>query len=280
MKTLFKILFFASFQSSVTPLLAGPARDITDDPGKQATYQTNLYLSQRGDLRLGLEKPRGRAVVIRFKDSQGQVLFFRRLGKNRTSYRVGLHLIKLPYGIYRTEITNGIDSSAYSVKWSKEVKRPVEVIPNAPRKSTKEVVEGFLKEVRSGLDPDRAGQYMADTVLAHQVTVEQPTTVLRTPANYAKHVRDFLTLFGKFKLEIQELLADGNKVYVRWVQTGKHLAEVDGYTPTGLPLVEVTSVVYRVEREKIVEYWLQTDRLGFDQQLKQNQRQTLGNKHP
>ncbi|GAB3541605.1 hypothetical protein GCM10027577_07450 [Spirosoma fluminis] len=136
-------------------------------------------------------------------------------------------------------------------------------------KTARQVVEGFLKYVRSGLHPEQAGDYMADTVLAHQLTAEKPTTVRRTPANYAAHVTDFLTLFGEFKLEVTELLADGDKVYVRWKQTGRHLAEVDGYAPTGLPLIELTSVVYRIEQEKIVEYWLQTDRLGFEQQLKQ-----------
>lgn len=140
-----------------------------------------------------------------------------------------------------------------------------------PQKPAKEVVAGFLKTVRSGLEPDRAGEYLADTVLAHQLTAEKPITVRRSPSNYTDHVNEFRKLFGDFKLEITELLADGDKVYVRWTQTGKHLAEIDGYAPTGLPLVEITSVVYRVEKGKIVEYWLQTDRLGFEQQLRQNQ---------
>ncbi|WP_420150509.1 ester cyclase [Spirosoma sp.] len=149
--------------------------------------------------------------------------------------------------------------------------------PMAPQKSAKEVVDGFLRTVRSGLYPERAGDYMAEIILAHQLTAEKPTTIRRTPANYADHVKDFQRLFGDFELEITELLAEDNKVYVRWKQTGRHLAEIDGYAPTGLPLIEMTSVVYRVEQEKIVEYWLQTDRLGFELQLRQN-KQTASTK--
>ena len=59
-------------------------------------------------------------------------------------------------------------------------------------------------------------------------------------------------------------------MYARWKQTGKHLAEIDGYPATGLPLIEVASAVYRLENGKIVEYWIQIDRAGFDKQLKQN----------
>jgi predicted ester cyclase len=107
-------------------------------------------------------------------------------------------------------------------------------------------------------------------VLAHQITSENPISVKRTPVNYANHVREFLRLFGNYQFEITELLASKDKVYVRWKQTGKHMAEIDGYPATRLPLIEYTSAVYRIKDNKIVEYWIQMDRLGFDLQLKQN----------
>lgn len=143
-------------------------------------------------------------------------------------------------------------------------------------RTAKEIVQRFLAEVRSGLCPEKAGQYMADTVLAHQVNSENPVTVRRTPANYTAHVNEFLSLFGKFEFEVTELLADGDKVYARWIQKGKHLADIDSYTATQLPLVEFTSAVYRVEGGKIVEYWLQSDRLGMEEQLKNNARAASG----
>ena len=44
------------------------------------------------------------------------------------------------------------------------------------------------------------------------------------------------------------------------------MAEIDGYTATGLPFVEYTSSVHRVKDKKIVEYWIQMDRVGVDLQ--------------
>lgn len=134
----------------------------------------------------------------------------------------------------------------------------------------KSIVEGFLKEVRSGKNPDAAKDFMADTVSAHQVLAEGEVTVKRTPENYAAHIKDFKKLFGDFSFEILELIAEDSRVYVRWKQTGKHLNELDGYAATHLPLIEITSVVYKVVDDKITEYWLQTDRMGFDVQLKNN----------
>ncbi len=136
--------------------------------------------------------------------------------------------------------------------------------------SPKEIVRLFLEEVRSGAYPEKAAVYMADTVLAHQVTSENPTTVKRTPANYTAHVKEFVTLFGKFDFSITELLADGDKVYAKWVQKGTHQRDIDQHKATGLPLIEFTSAVYRIENEKIAEYWLQSDRFGMEEQLKKN----------
>ncbi|MEN9655435.1 MAG: hypothetical protein RL311_343 [Bacteroidota bacterium] len=135
----------------------------------------------------------------------------------------------------------------------------------------KEIVRQFLEQVRSGKFPENAVLFMADSILAHQMNSENQTTVIRTPRNYSEHIEEFVTLFGNFTFEITELIADEDKVYTRWKQIGNHLTEIDGYKPTGKPLIEVASCVYRLENGKIVEYWIQIDRLGFENQLKTNQ---------
>lgn len=134
----------------------------------------------------------------------------------------------------------------------------------------KELVLAFFANIRSGRQLDQVHEYMAEQVLAHQLTAEQPTTVQRTPAAYAEHVREMLAAYGPFTLEITECLAEGDRVYVRWQQSGTHLGEVDGYAPTGLPLIEIASAVYRVESGRIAEYWMQIDRAGMELQLQRN----------
>ena len=129
------------------------------------------------------------------------------------------------------------------------------------------VVRGFLDEVRSGRDPDAVERYFAPRVLAHQVTSEGETTVVRTPADYAAHVREFLTLFGRYSFKVEEMIAQGDRVHVRWRQQGHHRAPLRGETPTGAPLTEISSAVYRVSDDRIVEYWIQTDRKGLEVQL-------------
>ncbi|MFJ5565267.1 ester cyclase [Lysinibacillus xylanilyticus] len=133
-----------------------------------------------------------------------------------------------------------------------------------------QIVKKFFEEVRSGNNPDYATELMADQVLAHQVISEEESTVLRTPTDYADHVKEMVEAYGDFSLEIQEFMVQGNKVYVRWKQVGTHVGEVDGFQPTSLPVIEIASAVYRIEEEKIVEYWIQIDRAGIEKQLNRN----------
>lgn len=133
-----------------------------------------------------------------------------------------------------------------------------------------QIVKKFFEEVRSGKNPDYASELMAEHVSAHQVIAEEELTVLRTPKDYADHVKEMIEAYGHFTLEIQEFIVQESKVYVRWKQVGTHVGEVDGYQPTNLPVIELASAVYRIEDEKIVEYWIQIDRAGIENQLIRN----------
>ncbi|MDH4423267.1 ester cyclase [Bacillus cereus] len=133
-----------------------------------------------------------------------------------------------------------------------------------------QIVRKFFEEVRSGNNPDYSNQFMAEKVLAHQIVSEEEQTVCRTPEDYAEHVREMIEVYGNFSLEIQEFLVQESKVYVRWKQVGMHVGEIDGYQPTGLPIIQIASAVYRVEDGKIAEYWIQIDRSGIQNQLERN----------
>ena len=134
----------------------------------------------------------------------------------------------------------------------------------------KKIVKLFLETVRSGKSPENVSFYMSDKVIAHQMNAENQTTIQRTPSDYKEHIQEFLEMFGEFSFEITELIAEGEKVYARWIQKGKHLTIIDDYKATGEELIEIASAVYRLDKSKIVEYWIQIDRLGFEKQLQRN----------
>lgn len=136
--------------------------------------------------------------------------------------------------------------------------------------NAKDTVHQFLLQVRSGLHPDRASHFMADRVRAHQVVSEAPVVVERTPQQYTEHVEEMLDAYGAFTLTVDELIAEGDRVYARWTQSGRHVGPVDHHPPTGARVTAITSAVYRVEDGLIVEYWIQIDRQGIAAQLQQS----------
>lgn len=133
-----------------------------------------------------------------------------------------------------------------------------------------QLVQGFFADIRSGHHLDRVQDYLAPRVVAHQIVGEDAhSAVVRTPEEYAEHVREMRATYGDFTLQIEECLSQAGRVYIRWRQTGSHLMELEGFAPTGLSLDEVASAVYRIEDDRIAEYWIQIDRYGLLLQLKQ-----------
>ena len=139
--------------------------------------------------------------------------------------------------------------------------------------TNEQIIKSFFEVVRSGCNPEQAKFFMAKEVRAHQVNSESMVTIKRSPENYADHIREMIDSWGKFKIEIQELISQKQKVHVRWKQTGMHIGEYEGYLPTNKEVIEIGSAVYRLEDRKIVEYWIQVDRFGIIEQIKKNQEQ-------
>ncbi|MEI5995487.1 ester cyclase [Candidatus Enterococcus mansonii] len=121
---------------------------------------------------------------------------------------------------------------------------------------SKMIIESFFKEVRSGKNLPAAYDYMHEEVIAHQVQSENEYTIMRSPQDYIEHVKEMKEHYGQFELNIQEMIAECNKVYVRWKQTGR--------TKDDKKIIQLASAVYLVKEQKISEYWIQIDRKGLE----------------
>ncbi len=70
---------------------------------------------------------------------------------------------------------------------------------------------------------------------------------------------------------IDNLIAVGDKVVVRWTMRGTHLGEWPApwgsIPPTGKPVTVSAIHIFRITDGKIVERWAQVDTLGILQQI-------------
>lgn len=67
--------------------------------------------------------------------------------------------------------------------------------------------------------------------------------------------------------QIEDMIAEGDKVVTRLTAYGTHVGEMAGIPPTGHKLTMSAIAIHRIADGKIVEHWSEKDTLGFLQQL-------------
>jgi len=67
---------------------------------------------------------------------------------------------------------------------------------------------------------------------------------------------------------IEDIIAEGDKVWVRVTYTGTNTGEWLGLAPTGNKITAMGAVdIYRIANGKLAEYWNVTDAMDFNKQL-------------
>lgn len=77
----------------------------------------------------------------------------------------------------------------------------------------------------------------------------------------------FAAAFQDTRLEVEDLIAEGDKVVSRVTMFGTHKGEFEGLPPTGREATVSAITVFRLVDGKIAEEWEILDELGMMQQL-------------
>jgi steroid delta-isomerase-like uncharacterized protein len=75
------------------------------------------------------------------------------------------------------------------------------------------------------------------------------------------------TAFPDLEREIGDMVAEGDRVVVRWTGKGTHLGDFNGIPPTGKAATSSGITIFRVAGGRIVEEWAESDMLGLLQQV-------------
>jgi steroid delta-isomerase-like uncharacterized protein len=79
--------------------------------------------------------------------------------------------------------------------------------------------------------------------------------------------RQFLSAFPGARFEIDDLVAEGDKVAMRYTYRGTHTGVFNGMPATGKSFAAGGQNLLRIANGKIVENWVQFDTMGLMQQL-------------
>ncbi len=92
-----------------------------------------------------------------------------------------------------------------------------------------------------------------------------PTPIDRDGAKQV--VRMFSTAFPDLQHTVDEMIAEGSAVAIRWTVRGTHRGEFEGIAPTGRRVSVSGMTVHHMVEGKIGETWLAVDNLDLLQQL-------------
>ena len=121
------------------------------------------------------------------------------------------------------------------------------------------IEEGWNKGNVSVID-----QFYAPDVVQHDPGSPMPVT---SSAALKQYVGVFLTAIPDLHFEIDDLIAEGDKVVWRFTSRGTQTGPLLNLPPTGKSSIVTGMVFFRLTDGKIAEVWVNIDNLGLLQQL-------------
>jgi steroid delta-isomerase-like uncharacterized protein len=89
----------------------------------------------------------------------------------------------------------------------------------------------------------------------------------RGPAGFATTIQGLRTGMPDIRVEIEDLTAGGDRVWVRWRWVGTHRGMLRGFPATGRRVENTGMSMYELRDGLVVRSWVESDRLGFLQQI-------------
>lgn len=89
----------------------------------------------------------------------------------------------------------------------------------------------------------------------------------RGPEGMAATIKPLIAAFPDMRWTIDDLLADGEKVVVRWIWHGTQSADFRGFPNSGNAVTNHAIAIYELRKGKIIGVHMESDRLGFFTQI-------------
>jgi steroid delta-isomerase-like uncharacterized protein len=119
----------------------------------------------------------------------------------------------------------------------------------ADQEANKLLIRTYIEEMWNKHQPSAADRFVATDFIEHNP---------RLPPGLAgrkQFVTKVLAAFSNYHGELQDLVAEGDKVVARVQWTGTNDGPYEGRPATGNKLVFSTSDFFRIENGKIAEHW-------------------------
>lgn len=128
----------------------------------------------------------------------------------------------------------------------------------------KAVVRRFYEQVLNQNRPEVAREIVAADFVVHGGVPGGAPSGPRALAGIGERLR---AGFDNSTFEIDDLVAEGDRVAVRWTMRGTHTGEYFGIPPTGAGVALHAIVIFRVVEGRLAELWPLIDHPGLRRQI-------------
>lgn len=125
----------------------------------------------------------------------------------------------------------------------------------------KDLVRSYYERVINGRDLDAVADYFADE---------------RIVAGVQRGCFSYFQAFPDLHVALDELIAEGDRVFLRSTLTGTHDGEYKGIPATGRHIAAEAGEVFRIADGRFVGYWCLTNVAGIMRQLTEEAPVTAG----
>ncbi len=127
----------------------------------------------------------------------------------------------------------------------------------------KAIIRRLVEEVYNGDDLDVLEEILSPDFVNHSAVPEHQHGIVGF-----KHVNRWVRAgFSDAHYEIEDMIAEGDRVVVRYTIHGTHKGELLSIPRTNRQLTLTAIEIYRLAESKIEEQWVNLDALGMMQQL-------------
>ena len=134
---------------------------------------------------------------------------------------------------------------------------------NTSTEANKVRVRSWYEEVFNKKKLAAIDDFFAPNVIDHSLPSGAPGGIEGPRQNISM----FLGAFPDLHLTLEDIIAEGDKVAVRFTATGTHQGDLMGIAPTGKHVTATGINIIRYENGKSTEGWANFDDLGMLQQL-------------
>jgi predicted ester cyclase len=132
--------------------------------------------------------------------------------------------------------------------------------------ANKALVRRFYKEVYGDWNMTLVNEVVSPRFTSHDWPEGTPTGRQGFELFYSA----IRTALPDARYEVDDLIAEGDKVVVRWRLFGTHLGDFRGIAPSAQKIALDGIAIYRVEGGKLMERWVVTDLYGLLEEMRES----------